>query len=275
MNISQHSKHWCAFLFFLRLPGSLRFDFQVGVGGDGAEKGGKAKANEASSETGEANADGGGPGCAPQAVAGWISMQVSFEERVALRAACRATGLRGLPAGAMSAQETAAAAGEGAAVRFSAKDLQVDWDKVNRVVPLVEQALGSKRGEAGVVATARRLEKFYPHLVRWDITRSKSGVSAKHIMELFRLSQVVLEAREMESREVKAELAGELAELKQRLARRSLPGPGRSRTRARCMKMWSRRHRPARSGADADPSLGMHLPCRGREGGRAGGAPRG
>ena len=29
VNISQHSKHWCAFLFFLRLPGSLRFDFQV------------------------------------------------------------------------------------------------------------------------------------------------------------------------------------------------------------------------------------------------------
>ena len=59
-------------------------------------------------------------------------------------------------------------------VHFSAKDMQVDWDKVNRVAPLVDQALGSKREELAVVANARRLEKFYPHLVRWDVTRSNS-----------------------------------------------------------------------------------------------------
>ena len=31
-----------------------------------------------------------------------------------------------------------------------------------------------KREDAAVVATAQKLKKFYPHLVRWDVTRSNS-----------------------------------------------------------------------------------------------------
>lgn len=61
-----------------------------------------------------------------------------------------------------------------AAAHFSKKDVQVDWDKVSRVAPLVDQALGARSEEPAVVANARKLEKFYPHLVRWDVTRSKS-----------------------------------------------------------------------------------------------------
>ena len=63
--------------------------------------------------------------------------------------------------------------GGGAAAHFfSKKDVQVDWDKVSRVAPLVDQALGDMSKEPTVVANARKLEKFYPHLVRWDVTRS-------------------------------------------------------------------------------------------------------
>ena len=57
--------------------------------------------------------------------------------------------------------------------KFSKKDLLVDWDKVRRVAPLVDQVLGARSEEPAVVANARRLEKFYPHLVRWDVMRSK------------------------------------------------------------------------------------------------------
>jgi hypothetical protein len=63
---------------------------------------------------------------------------------------------------------------DAAHLKFSKKDVQVDWDKVSRVAPLVDQALGARSEEPAVVANARKLEKFYPHLVRWDVTRSKS-----------------------------------------------------------------------------------------------------
>lgn len=98
------------------------------------------------------------------------------------------------------------------------KTRQVDWDKVNRVAPLVEQALGSKRKEVAVVASARRLEKFYPHLVRWDVTRSNSGINTRNVVELFRLSQVVLEAKNMLHVEQSSLLAGDVSDLKRQLA---------------------------------------------------------
>jgi hypothetical protein len=137
-----------------------------------------------------------------------------------------------------------AEAGGGGTVCFSKKDMQVDWDKVSRVAPLVDQALGAKSGEPAVVANARKLEKFYPHLVRWDVTRSNSvraaarhaiararahartrvlscvrvsasvplvtvrtrapgaqGANIRNMVELFRLTQVVLEARTMQHQE--------------------------------------------------------------------------
>jgi hypothetical protein len=72
--------------------------------------------------------------------------------------------------------------GGGAAAHFfSKKDVQVDWDKVSRVAPLVDQALGDMSKEPTVVANARKLEKFYPHLVRWDVTRSKSVRSPRRV----------------------------------------------------------------------------------------------
>ena len=89
---------------------------------------------------------------------------------------------------------------------------------MNRVAPLVEQALGSKRKEVAVVASARRLEKFYPHLVRWDVTRSNSGINTRNVVELFRLSQVVLEAKSMLHLEQSSLLAGEVSDLKHQLA---------------------------------------------------------
>lgn len=94
----------------------------------------------------------------------------------------------------------------------------MDWDKVNRVAPLVEQALGSKRKEVAVVASARRLEKFYPHLVRWDVTRSNSGINTRSMVDLFRLTQVVLEAKNMLHSEQSSVLAGDVSDLKRQLA---------------------------------------------------------
>ena len=70
---------------------------------------------------------------------------------------------------------------DAAHLKFSKKDVQVDWDKVSRVAPLVDQALGARSEEPAVVANARKLEKFYPHLVRWDVTRSKSVRSLRRV----------------------------------------------------------------------------------------------
>jgi len=89
---------------------------------------------------------------------------------------------------------------------------------VNRVAPLVEQALGTKRNDIAVVASARRLEKFYPHLVRWDVTRSNSGINTRSMVDLFRLAQVVLEARDMLHSEQSALLARDVGDLKRQLA---------------------------------------------------------
>ena len=41
---------------------------------------------------------------------------------------------------------------------FQKKDVQVDWDKVSRVAPLVDQALGARSEEPAVVANTRTLE---------------------------------------------------------------------------------------------------------------------
>ena len=47
---------------------------------------------------------------------------------------------------------------DAAHLKFSKKDVQVDWDKVSRVAPLVDQALGARSEEPAVVANTRTLE---------------------------------------------------------------------------------------------------------------------
>ena len=49
---------------------------------------------------------------------------------------------------------------------FSLKDLDVEWEKVERVSTLVEAALDLRREDSEILAKARRLEHFYPFLVR-------------------------------------------------------------------------------------------------------------
>ncbi len=49
---------------------------------------------------------------------------------------------------------------------FSWKDLDVEWEKVERVSTLVEAALDTRREDAETLAKARRLEHFYPFLVK-------------------------------------------------------------------------------------------------------------
>lgn len=49
---------------------------------------------------------------------------------------------------------------------FTAKDLDVDWEKVDRASALVDLALKGRDAEGVIVVKARRLERFYSHLVR-------------------------------------------------------------------------------------------------------------
>jgi hypothetical protein len=76
---------------------------------------------------------------------------------------------------------------------FTHKDCIVEWEKVDRATPLVEAAFSS--GDANTAAKARRLEHFYSHLVRWRV--GDGGASEEDMVKLFRLTQLVMEARTM------------------------------------------------------------------------------
>jgi hypothetical protein len=53
------------------------------------------------------------------------------------------------------------------ALCFTSKDLEVDWDKVERASPLVESAFTHDRQNESVIAKARRLEQFYGYMVNF------------------------------------------------------------------------------------------------------------
>jgi hypothetical protein len=76
---------------------------------------------------------------------------------------------------------------------FTHKDCIVEWEKVDRATPLVEAAFSS--GDANTTAKARRLEHFYSHLVRWRV--GDGGASEEDMVKLFRLTQLVMEAKTM------------------------------------------------------------------------------
>lgn len=78
---------------------------------------------------------------------------------------------------------------------FAPKQVDVPWEKVERTEPLVEAALGEKRTDPSVVEKARKLEKFYPYLIQWRVDLEQDTV--EDLVRLFRLAQIVLEARTM------------------------------------------------------------------------------
>jgi hypothetical protein len=60
------------------------------------------------------------------------------------------------------------------AVYFTEKDVEVDWDKVERASPLVESVFKHGRGDPSIISKARRLEQFYGHMVRFFLVIQKN-----------------------------------------------------------------------------------------------------
>jgi hypothetical protein len=55
---------------------------------------------------------------------------------------------------------------EADAASFMKKEVEVDWDKVERASPLVESAFTHGKDDPSIISKARRLEQFYGHMVR-------------------------------------------------------------------------------------------------------------
>mmetsp|Transcript_21132 Transcript_21132/g.47585 ORF Transcript_21132/g.47585 Transcript_21132/m.47585 type:complete len:661 (-) Transcript_21132:39-2021(-) len=83
-------------------------------------------------------------------------------------------------------------------VGYTRKDTPVDWDKVRRAYQLVEQAFDKDPLNVMVLNSSRKLVQFYPYLVRWSIS-DEDQLVCNDLVRLFRLCQLVLEARQVET----------------------------------------------------------------------------
>mmetsp|Transcript_69437 Transcript_69437/g.185274 ORF Transcript_69437/g.185274 Transcript_69437/m.185274 type:complete len:166 (-) Transcript_69437:160-657(-) len=88
---------------------------------------------------------------------------------------------------------------------FTFKDLDVDWSKIERVSPLVDAALYDNRMDPETQAKARKLEQFYPFLVRWNVEFDEE-VDHHHLVMMARLAQLVMEAKHISYEESKAKI---------------------------------------------------------------------